>query len=624
MKMPWQKTENKDKAEIVRLSKLKKVVDRIFNDTADERDEMSRYLKEYRGQWWDEKETKDSDSKVFVNYVFSTSMSIAPLLTDNRPTWAVNARKPFMQKQAELYNVCLEYLWDKLDLDRHVFRWVLTALVMKVGILQVSFDEQDGVSGEIRVDPIDPRTFFMAPGYTDLWDVPFCGTKVSRPLSWIRRFYPDKAKGVQAEQDSQGDSVERWDTAEADDWEMHSDNATVYTVWMRSDEVETQEFEDENGEKQKVETEKYPYGKILVFTKDVILEEKPSIYEHNKPPFVIFDDYLDPVSMVGMGEADQIEQLNRSYNRGLQLIDKFVTLYCDPNWLADSNAGMDVEQIKSSLPGGGNVYAYNAMVNDMPIKRLEMGELPSTVFNFLSATPKIIEEVSGVTDISKGMTTKTERQTAAEISTLIESSYTRTRQRVRNLEFSLKRLAWLFVQLMQQFYTEERSMAINRDTEVEYRRVSSSKQFMDNYMQPRPPQGKAGPEQQVQYEQEQEDYEKYKQFVSEFGPTDPVYVDFDVTVESNSTLPMDKQSLANLFLRLVQLKVIDPQALLEQLKVPRYKEIIKRMQQQAQMQMQMQQKQQGGRPGPRMPGQGGKAPTDLADLLNTNSRPEGV
>lgn len=610
--------QKKNEGEALEVAKHKKVIDRIFTDTSDTREEMSRYLKEYRGEWWDEKEVKDAnnDSQIFVNYIFSTTMSIAPLLTDNRPTWRVNARKPYMERMAEIYNACLEYLWDKLEMDRNVFRWVVNALVMKKGFLQVSFDPD---TDEIRIDVIDPRTFFIAPGYSDLWDAPYCGTRVARPLSWIHKHYPDKGDLVKIENLSETDTNDPIvDTSEREEWQLHSDQATVYTLWM--EDGAEKEFEDSEGNKTKEKL--YPNGKFMVFTQSVLLEEKPSIYRHSKPPFVDLDDYIDPVDFMGMGEADQIEQLNRSYNRGLQLIDKFTALYCDPNWIADDSAGLHAEDIKKNLPGGGNVFSYNGMSNANPIQRLEMGELPQTLFQFMTATPKIIEEVSGVTEISKGMATKSERQTAAEISTLIESSYTRTRQRVRNFEHSLKRLGWLMVELMQQFYTEERTIPHNADNEdgqgMGYARVSSSPEFVDNVMKPR-----ANPEdpgQQKEYAQEKKDYDEYLKFIGEFGEIDNVHADFDVVIESNSTLPMDKQSRANLMLRLAQMKIVDPKAVLEELKPAKYKEIIKRMEAQARAAMQG----QNGQKPPRMPGPPNQAPQDMQDLVSANAQPEGI
>jgi len=605
----------KEKEERVRLTKLKNAVDRIFRDTDKQRDEMERHLKEFRGEWWNELELKNThDSKVFVNYIFSTVMSIAPLLTDNRPTWSIRARQPFMQKAFDLYSLCLEYLWDKIDMDRKVFLAVVDALVMKNGIFQVTFDPDAEVFGECRVDVVDPRVFFEAPGYDDIRENPFMGTRERKPLSWIRMHFPETGKEVVSDDN---DNKTKW--VEKDTNELHSDFATVYTVWSRDPETESVYLEDEDGNREKDEKgkdkkedrEKYPFGKITVFTGDTLLEEKSSPYRHNLPPYVKLYDYYDPHESIGMGEGEQIEQLNRSVNRNMQLLDKFMTLYEDPNWLVDETSGIDAESVKKDLPAGGNVWSYNSGVTENPVKRLEMGTLSADLYNYTAMLPRIIEEVTGVTDITKGMAAKTERQTAAEVSTLIESSYTRTRQRVRNLEHAIKRVCYLLIDIMQQYYTEIRDFNIKTDQNVDFYQVSNQQPFMDQMMQPKPNQaGQVNP-------QDEADYKKFREFIKELGDVDEVYADFDIEIQTNSTLPMDKQSLANLFLRLAQMQIVDPQAVIEQLRIPKGDEIIKRMEQRAQQQMaaKMGQKRPAKLPGM---GMGGQPPSLI------QQRPEGI
>jgi len=613
--------KKKDDDTLVRITKLKGSVDKIFKDTDRQRREMARYLREYKGEWWNEKDLSDHpyETRVFVNYVFSTAMSIAPLLTDNRPTWSLRARQAFQQRQLDMYSLCLEYLWDKLDMDAKTFRLVLDGLVMKNGIFKVTFDPDSELPyGECRVDVIDPRVYFESAGYEDNWDNPFQGTKESKPISWIRANFPETGMEVKPDEDEN-----KTDWGSKEDHEVQSHFATVYEVWMRDDETEElfltdsdgEYVYDEKGKKQKEESPKYPYGKIVTFTKDTLLEEKASPYRHNRPPYVKFYDYIVPHEAIGMGEADQIEQLNRSANRGLQLMDKFMTLYCDPNWLIDGNAMGDAEQVKEALPGGGNMWEYNSSITENPLKRVEMGNLPADLYQYMSSLPRIIEEVSGVTDITKGMSQKSERQTAAEVSTLIESSYTRTRQRVRNLEHAIKRTCWLLVDIMQQFYTETRSFSIKKDDTIDYYKMSNKKDFANNMMQPDPNEKSAKRRQ----EQEQ-DFEEYKKFIERFGDTDEVYAEFDLEIDTNSTLPMDKQSLANLFLRLVQMKVIDPQAVIEQLNIPKGGEIIERMEERAQAAMAAKSGGAGPKrpPAPPMGAVGQKPPSAL------QSRPEGI
>lgn len=598
--------KEKPDAEIIRISKLKGAVDKIFTDLKLVHEEMDRYLNEYMGKWWDEKRIKDSDSLVIINMFFSSVMTIAPLLTDNRPIWAVRARKPFMQKQFDLYSLCLEYLWDKLEMDVKTFKQVLTSLVMKFGVWKVSFDPDSEFGGEVRIDVGDPRTYFCAPGYIDNWDAPFQGTRERKPLSWIRQTYPDSKDWVKPDENKESPSF----SFDKEDYEVHSDFATVYELWMRDDEVENTEFKDKDGETKKEKKAKFPYGKIIVFTADGILDEKASPYRHNKPPYVLLEDYMIPTKLIGMGEGDQIENLNRSLNRAAQLIDKYIVQYCDKNWMVDSASGIEPDLVKKTLGGGGNVYTYNSTVNPKPISPLEMGNAPPELFNYISMLMKILEEITGVTDVTKGMSNKQERQTAAEISTLIESSYTRTRQRVRNLEASLKRVLYLMVDIMQQYYTDIRDINIKTDENIDYYQVSNQKSFVDQMMQPREPQPDMSQGEDQEMQKEQKDYEKYKEFIKDLGDVDEVYADFDLSVETNSTLPMDKQSLANLFLRLLQMKAIDPEALLTQLQIPRSEEIIKRMEEKAKMAMQAK---AGG--GPPMPGPPRQMPRGVGEML---------
>lgn len=78
------------------------------------------------------------------------------------------------------------------------------------------------------------------------------------------------------------------------------------------------------------------------------------------------------------------------------------------------------------------------------------------------------------------------------------------------------------------------------------------------------------------------DYAEYCQAMEGTGPLDPVYFNYDIEIQTNSTLPLDKQSLANLMLRLYQLKGTDRESLLEVLQIPNGKMINERMEEKEQ------------------------------------------
>jgi len=252
------------------------------------------------------------------------------------------------------------------------------------------------------------------------------------------------------------------------------------------------------------------------------------------------------------------------------------------NIYKDANDGVSTEQFKDQISKGDDNVWEKQTGADEP-KAIVFPNINRTILEFISALPKIIEEISGVTDISKGMISKKERQTAGEIATLIETSYTRTRQRVRNLEQAVKRACYLFVCLMQQFYKEPRHFTVKRGDATEYGTVTNNPRFLKDIMKP-PEQEAESDEEEKQQQQQAEDYTKFFKVFDKDGKGDPVYADFDIEIQTNSTLPMDKQSLANLFLRLFEMKAIDQKALLDQLRVPNAEAIVQRLQGQQQPQ----------------------------------------
>jgi hypothetical protein len=622
----WLKKGKDGSEESIKFKRLQTVVDKCFDDTKDQRDEMSRFLKRYKGEWWEKGALKDTDSTIVANLLFSTVMTIAPLITDNRPIWSIRSRKPYLQNYFDGLSLALEYLWDKLDMDAVTFKWILDALVMKVGIVKLYFDPEAEFGGEHKVEVVDPRLFFVAPGYDDIWDAPLCGTRIRKPLSWIYSKYPENAKKVKPDQDD-----EKFPD-DAETWELENKYATVYEVWLKDDQAEdyfiridgdkeiSATKDDEGSEKRS--RPKYPNGRIVVFTKETVLEDKPSAYQHSKPPYVALYDYIVPHSFIGMGEGDQIEELNKSYNRSLQLLDNYTRYRCDPPIFADTNCGVDIEDLKKQIPAGGGIFAANfaAMPQGKPILVGDIGNFDQAVLQYMTGLSKLVEEISGVTDITKGLTTKSQRQSATEISTLIESSYTRTRQRVRNFEWSVKRLLYIILCNSQQFYTEPREFSLGRDDKIDYYTVGSSNaQVAETIGTPKAPEQMEGmPQEEVDKNEQTE--KDYMRFVEEFGDVDPVYAEFDLEIQTNSTLPMDKQSLANLFLRLLEMAGGNPvtgmpmwEAALSALRIPRYKQIIQDMKDNFEKSNQ----QPGGQPGPETGGPEGM----MAQLMSAQGGP---
>lgn len=579
---------NNDKLSV---KKLRDAVNRIYNseEYVKNRKQMDEYERVFEGEIFCEKELSETDSKAQVNYLFSTVVTIAPMLTDNKPIWGIQAKDYFMQRFVTLYQYALEYFWEKEEIDMKIFNCVLSALVMKIGIFKVYFNSDNGTFGDVGVEVINPKTFFIASGYTDPWEAPLCGEKLKKPLSWIKKHFPEHWMHIKPDEDDDKNK----DYSSHENVELLDRFCTLYIVWMEDDSIMEyieevdKKVKNDSGveatitEKVKSQKKKYPHGRIVTFANgyDKFLEDKPSPFYHGKAPYVPLYDYKSLFKFMGMGEADQMIGLQKEFNLAFRKVANHVRRWANPNFSGESNNGIDPDLFKSTAPGGGQYYARQP--NSKPPEEIQVNPVNRTALEFLYYIPSAIEEQNGVTDVTKGIAQKKQRQSAQEIATLAETSYTRTRQRVRNLEWSIKRLCYLIVSLMQQYYSEIRGINTKKEGEIEYREISNSRNFASAAIKPPEDFVPETPAEEEEYELMEADYKK---FVEVFGEVDRIYADFNITIESNSTLPLDKQSLANLYLRLAQIQLtpnsaIDVESLLEGLKIPNKGKIIKRLQQ---------------------------------------------
>jgi len=472
------------------------------------------------------------------------------------------------------------YLWDKLDLDMKTYEVVKDALLWPVGLKKVYWDiEEDEVAEEV----VDPRTFVIAPGYEDLWGCAWCGERRRMPMTWVKTAYPGEFSKVKP--DNADDTV---DYAKMNTVDLENEMVTVWEIWIKDDSIEEYVAADEKSaggivieEKQTATRKMYPNGRIVIMTADTVLDDKPSPFLHGKPPYVAYYDTKMPHDFWGQGEPDQIEQLNREFNRSLRTLIQHAHETTDPNYVMDSSSGIDIDKFRETFKEGGQVYEKN-MGAQRPVEVIPTGDLSRVHYDILNMFPNLIQVESGITDVSQGIAGKKARQSASEVSILIESSYTRTRQRIRHLEWSLKRELYLILSLAQQFYTEPRSFSFTDQGNNVWATVGNSPTMAGEATKPMRMKG----ESDQAYQQRMQDDQDYQQMVLYLrsGKVDKVYAAFDISIDTNSTLPMDRQTRANLMLQLAQTQVtpqsvVDREAVLDALQVGNKDEIIRRMEQ---------------------------------------------
>ena len=584
---------------------LQKAADRVFKDTKSEREKMTHNLDLYEGRMWDLESDEfknvrrsDGPSDVQFNTFFANIQQIAPMVTANRPITSVAPRFAFLWKLGETLNHVIKWTWEYCDMQMLLFKGVIDSMIYGLAIFALDY-RKDGPCIEL----VDPRDFFIAPGYDEIWKAPWCGTRCKKPLSWVRANFahvkeivPDDGDGSDDGSDDTGKAYKFGNTANPSE---DTRFVTVTSFWIKDDET-MEEFEDEDpeGTKTKKKRKKFPYGKMCYFTESDWLDEVVLEDEHGKPPWVEMWDYVRPHNFLPMSEIDQTEGLHTEINVLIKYISEYVRLNHAPNFLVDIYRLQDntIEDLKEKLSLGNQIISWDSSGDsNPPIKQITEGQLNPMVNMWLALLLELIDIISGVTDPQRGMVGKKERQPATETAILKEAADTRVMQRSRNLEWTIKRLFKMILQLVMQYQDEPKQMSYQEGDGRVYSIYGNSYAQAKDMMTPQPlnesataaqdggiPQVGTNAEEQQRFQKEQADYDHFlSYFTNEDGEEpkdyDPIGFDFDIEVGTDSTLPKDRQSRSNQFLKLRSLGAIDILSLLEQMQIPGAERIAKRV-----------------------------------------------
>jgi hypothetical protein len=551
---------------MIDVKDLRKLVKDEYNsdEYKERRKRWEVYEKLYDGKLWADSEN-DKESKINMNYIFSTIETEGPLLTDNDPKWYMVAKMPFLQKLADRYQMAGDCLYQTSDFKTLSTELEQCAMLYEQGIEKVYFDGEEIVS-----EMLHPRNFVCSPGYTKLKDCTWAGSIQRKTLSWITKTFEN---GYKVNKDEDGDSAVEG-KKKTDTLSLIKGEATIYEIWIRDDEVEI--IEDiQEGTRKKVK--KYPHGRLLVFSEhlDEYLRDEPYPYNHGRPPFVFYYDYKKPFSIWGTGEVKNLENLNKEFNVLLRKVAKHIELWGNPNWYNDSSNGLNTSLWKQLAAGGGQLFEINP-----GSKPPECGAPPMInpqALILLSLIPQLIEEATGKSAISKGQVSKKQRQSAQEISALLETSYTRTRGKIRKFEAAIKESFKMKLEIMMQYYTETRTMTRKVQNNFESIQIGNSAEFAKELYKPNPRmEGEPATDEEKQQE------EDYKALLEYIGSDDEVYMDFDIIVDTDSTLPVTRQQKSQLLLQLANVRLdpsspIDPQTLLEGMGFGNVDEIMTRL-----------------------------------------------
>ncbi len=577
----------------INLARAVDTIEARYKEDSTRRERWKRYRRVYEGEVWGE-DTPDHLSRVDCGKLFATVSQLAPLMTDSRPIWSVVARNPAVQPIVEEWNRALEFLWEELDMGSKLQAAYQDALLMEQGCLQIDYDETEE---EVRVGVVNPMHLVFQRGrHSDLDECAWVCKRRKHTLGDLRRRYPAAAGDIVPDPDDDDGDLDR-SSGSLDSFSATNAWATVYELWLRDDTVEDDLKGEDGDEAPKRRRLKYPNGRFVTFTrsgregKPVLLADYPSPFGHGKPPFVLVYDYRLSHEIWGVGEGRHLMPLVDELNEVLQSVAGKVRNTCRNNYVIDSTV-VDAEKVKSDFHRGGQFWVKKNQGGD-DLRYTGIEPVPTSPplqaeFQYIQFLETVLEDLTSVTDIIRGQSAKRERQTAQEFSGLYEAGHTRTRLRVRMLELSVKRVLHRILSVMMEFYRESRYFS-NEDSDggVTYGTISNRlddarriiSRYVDEEFDAQEEEGEEEPSLHGETDRERARDAALDRLMRALPVgADRVSMRFQILVQSQSSLPTDLQSRANLALRLAQMGIIDAEDTLRHLNWPGWRETIQRMQ----------------------------------------------
>lgn len=516
-------------------------------------DKWKEYMSAYKGTYFQNKNLPDYKSNEISNHVFSTIETIRPIMTDNNPKFlAVPSTPAGMDFSADV-QTALDYEWDRERMSLKLPAQLIPMLVYGNAVWFVQWDGKDGEYGNISIKPVDPFNIFPDPLAESIDNSEFLVYATYRNANQIKQQFPEKASAIEGSRITMSELVAERDNNDTQD----ANQVLILEMWCR-DWVTMDETVE--GKKQL----KYPKGRVITCLPElgILLSDKKNPYKDGKFPFVLMKNYDIPFEFWGVGEVEQVMSPQHYVNELTNQIIDNAKNTANMQWIIDKNSGIGQGKL-TNRPG--------LVIRKTPgseVRRDTPPAMPSYVREQIEVLKKDIQDISGVFDSLKG-----EQQgsvtAASAILALQEASQARIRLKIKLMEASLSELAQIVYSRMQQFWKLDRWVRV---TDVEgnpsFREIGA--QVLSN--------------------------------------------DYDLKVMAGSTMPVNRNAMLDLMIRLAQtngedgLPLVDRKAVLEFLPTGDKKAITDRfaelqaqqqqaqqeqLQQEQQMQMQQAQQQKG-------------------------------
>lgn len=196
-----------------------------------------------------------------------------------------------------------------------------------------------------------------------------------------------------------------------------------------------------------------PKGRLVIWTKDRILEDGPWPYPFNDLPLVKFPGVRVPGQPYDSSVVEHALPLQKELNKTLSQIVEYKNLTVKPRVWAPTGS---ISTRLTTEPGA--LYEYNPIGDHKP-EIEQLPAIPPYIFEHLANIREALQDVFYITDVTEG-TVPPNVEAGVAIDLLQEMATDRLAPVIKLMEHALGRAGQLLLMFAQKYYIEPRMMKI--------------------------------------------------------------------------------------------------------------------------------------------------------------------
>lgn len=567
-------------------------VNELFNESRRKKreqiDRWNKYYRAFRNKTWSEYRASwmpaPSSSELFPGY-----HTLAAWMTDQRPTMLVSPSpnlKGLLQedidadimklKAMEMQEVLASW-WINTGCGRQVEQAIFDTLNYGCGIMKTGWDQGlDRGLGNAFMRRLDPYRALPDPYGSSNDDIRYFVEVSDVPMLDIFTRFPDRANWVSPE-NRRDTSLQRppdgglhvvpmanpgatgvvgefpgtpsanmparygypGGPGPAMNPEDYTKTTTLIECWVKSTEKYVTPFIEDGQYKGDLTLEKPIWQYVAVAGGVVLTPDISNPFEHGELPYV-------RLPMCEIGEywsipmTEQILPALTALNRLAAAVQLNAELVGNPILVEDEQAGISRTKI-ANRPGGRLRKNQGSDVH-----WLEPPSVSGTIYDMISFWRETIDRTLGLSAVSRGSTMR-RRESEGAVDAVQEASFVRVRSILRNMEEALRQAGRQVAANMGQFFIEPRNISRVGPTGSESYLSLGPRHF------------------QVPTSLEN-------------GKIETIPLDFDITIQAGSSLPISRAARAAEIDSLFFMGVVDDEAVLDVHDIAQRDKIIQRVQ----------------------------------------------